>query len=154
MLTPFKSPRVRLLAVTLMCLLIVLLTGGAGPARAQSDSFVLKGRQLEVITSGPEAAIASRASGPGAAKTITLRDQVSGQVRVYASGLVLKLRQPDQLQGLLRENPALKLQLAPGGHAYVSVEAGQLPAVVRRLSQDDRVVDIQLRALQPPLSPR
>jgi len=36
----------------------------------------------------------------------------------------------------------------------VSVDAQQLSSVFRRLSHDPRVVEIQLRAISPPLSPR
>ena len=148
------TPWARRFTATLIGPLLGLLTVFSGPAWAESDSFVFKGRRVELLAPGPDAAWSSQASRPGAEKTVALRDLASGQVRVYASGLILRLRQPGELPALLRENPALSLQIAPGDQAYVSVEASQLPGVFRRLSQDDRVVEVQLRVLQPPLSPR
>jgi hypothetical protein len=153
MLSSPTIPCARQLATILMWPLIGLLMLFSGPAGAQSDSFVFKGRQVELVAPGPEAATVSRASRLGAEQTITLRDVASGQLRVYASGLVLRLRKPAELPALLRENPALRLQIAPGDLAYVSVDASQLPALFRHLSQDARVVEVQLRVLQPPFSP-
>lgn len=134
--------------------MIVLLSLFPDFVWAQSDSFLLNGRQVELLVPGSEDGPAPRASGPDAEDTLILRDLASGQVRVYAKGLVLKLRQPGELSGLLRENPELRLQIAPGDLAYVSVDAQQLSSVFRRLSHDPRVVEIQLRAISPPLSPR
>lgn len=134
--------------------LIALLSLFPGFVGAQSDSFLLNGRQVELVGPGSEDGPAPRASAPHAEDTLTLRDLASGQVRVYASGLVLKLRQPGELPALLRGNPALRLQIAPADLAYVAVDARQLPAVFRRLSEDPRVADVQLRAIRPPLSPR
>lgn len=109
------------------------------------NNFTLHGRSVQIVPSGDANGVA--AGAPREPGKVFVRDLASGQVVVYASGLIVTLKNPRDLQAVLRDHPAISLQYAPGVYAYVQVANDALAATFTALSADPRVAAVHLRPL-------
>nr|WP_319564958.1 hypothetical protein [uncultured Rhodoferax sp.] len=113
--------------------------------------FTMNGRVVELV---PSSTVASKATTAASAPLITVKDVASGQVKVYASGLIITLKEVGTLQALLRDYPAIQLQYAPGKYAYVQVSSAALASTFDALSADPRVEAVHLRPVPIRIKPR
>lgn len=113
--------------------------------------FTMNGRAVELVPAG---AVASKAATAASAPLISVRDVASGQVKVYASGLIITLQEVGALKALLNDYPALSLQYAPGLYAYVQVSSAALASTFDALSVDPRVAAVHLRPVPIRVKPR
>lgn len=116
------------------------------------DTFTLNGRsvQLEPAAKGQEKA---NSNVPRYGK-VTVRDLKSGQISVYADGLIVTLKEANSLKSVLQDYPALTLQYAPGAYAYVQVPRDQLAKTFDALGADPRIAAVHLRPIPVQVKPR
>ena len=109
------------------------------------DTIIMNGRsfQLEPMTKPQYRGKNSTASSIN----VTVRDLTSGQISVYADGLIITFKDALTLTSVLNDYPAVKMQYAPGAYAYVQVPRDQLAATFNALSADARVAAVHLRPL-------
>lgn len=122
------------------------------------ETFTMNGRvmQLEPAGKAPDKAKASTASDAASASAakVKVRDLASGQISVYAEGLIVTLKNAETLKSLLQDYPALTLQYAPGNYVYVKVARDQLATTFDALSADARVAAVHLRPVPVQIKPR
>jgi len=128
--------------------LTALLTLAANAMAA--NLFTMNGRTVELVPAGVATSKAATATTP----LITVKDVASGQVSVYASGLIITLKEASTLKALLSDYPALQLQYAPGKYAYVQVANAALASSFDALSADPRVAAVHLRPVPMRINPR
>lgn len=116
------------------------------------DTFTMNGRavQLEPASKVQEKGINSTASHA----QVTVRDLKSGQINVYAEGLIITLKDSASLKAVLHDYPALTLQYAPGAYAYVQIPRDQLATTFDALGADLRVAAVHLRPVPVQIKPR
>lgn len=116
------------------------------------DTFTLNGRsvQLEPAVQGQ----GKSKSGATRQGKVTVRDLTSGQISVYAEGLIITLKEPATLKAVLQDYPALTLQYAPGAYAYVQVPRDRLATTFDALGADPRIAAVHLRPVPVQVKPR
>lgn len=117
-----------------------------------ADSFTMNGRAVQLEPAG-KSQEKSTTNAANHAK-VKVRDLASGQISVYADGLIITLKDAGALKSLLQEYPALTLQYAPGRYAYVKVSRDQLAATFDALGADPRVIAVHLRPVPVQIKPR
>jgi len=113
--------------------------------------FTMNGRSVELL---PSTTATNKATPAGSAPLISVKDVESGQVKLYASGLIITLKESRTLKALLSDYPALSLQYAPGVYAYVQVSNAALASTFDALSADPRVAAVHLRPVPIRVHPR
>ncbi|TXT39650.1 MAG: hypothetical protein FD135_2082 [Comamonadaceae bacterium] len=131
-----------------LCLAALLLLGGNTLA---GQRFTLNGQVLEVL---PSTGVSSKAASATGDSFISVKEMATGQVKLYASGLIITLKQASALKALLNDYPALHLEYAPGAVAYVQLPNSALAATFDALSADARVAAVHLRPMPVPVKPR
>ena len=127
---------------TLQTLSVAALAALSFSAMA-GDTFTMNGRSVELEPAGK---VQSKGKGSTAHQAnVTVRDLTSGQISVYAEGLIITLKEADSLKSMLQDYPALSLQYAPGAFAYVQVPRDRLATTFDALSTDPRVAAVHLR---------
>lgn len=129
--------------------LTALLTLGANTMAG--NLFTMNGRTVALVPAGTGTTKTATSTGD---TLISVKDLTSGQVNVYASGLIITLKETNTLKALLSDYPSLSLQYAPGIYAYVQVSRAALAATYDALNADPRVVAVHLRPVPIRITPR
>lgn len=116
------------------------------------NSFTMNGRTVQLEPAGKT--LEKGANSEANTEKVTVRDLTSGQISIYADGLIITLKDAATLKTVLHDYPALTLQYAPGAYAYVKVSREQLAATFNALSADPRVAAVHLRPLPVKIKPR
>lgn len=139
------------LLITFQTLSIAAIAALSFSATA-GNTFTMNGRvvQLEPVSKTLE----KDTSGAANRAKVTVRDLTSGQISVYADGLIITLKDAGILKSVLHDYPALTLQYAPGVYAYVKVPRDRLATTFDALSADPRVAAVHFRPVPVPIKPR
>ena len=139
------------LLITFQTLSIAAITALSFSATA-GNTFTMNGRsvQLQPVSKSQEKDTSSAANRA----KVTVRDLTSGQISVYADGLIITLKDAGILKSVMYDYPALTLQYAPGVYAYVQVPRDRLATTFDALSADPREAAVHLRPVPVPIKPR
>lgn len=136
---------------TLQATSVAALTALSFNAMA-GDTFTMNGRSFQLE---PPSNVQDKArSGATPQGKVTVRDLTSGQISVYAEGLIITLKDAGNLKPVLHDYPALSLQYAPGAYAYVKVSRDRLATTFDALSADPRIAAVHLRPVPVQIRPR
>ena len=139
------------LVKTLQITSVVALTALSFCAVA-GDTFTMNGRTYQLE---PARKLQDKTKSISTSQAkVTIRDLSSGQVSVYAEGLIITLKDVGSLKPMLRDYPALSLQYPPGAYAYVKVSSDRLATTFDALSADPRVAAVHLRPIPVQIKPR
>lgn len=80
-----------------------------------------------------------RAEGSNPEPVLLVRDESSGQIDYYQSGLLFRLQQGADMAAFIRERNPMKTQFSNADYATVLVDAGSIVSEFRALKNDPRV---------------
>lgn len=91
----------------------------------------------------------SKAEGNFGQPVLLVRDETSGQVEYYQSGLQFRLTPGLDYASFLRERPRLQPQFVNSDYAAVIVDAGSIADEYRKLKADPRVAFVGFLVPKP-----
>lgn len=94
------------------------------------------------------------ANSNGLQTVLLVRDEQSGQIDYWQSGLRIELQPGNDHEAFVRENPLLKRRFVSTSYAEVLVDAADIAGVHTVLSTDPRVQSVRFISLQPSVKAR
>ena len=94
------------------------------------------------------------ANSSGLQTVLVVRDEESGQIDYWQSGLRIELKPGRDHEAFVRENVLLKRRFVSASYADVLVDAAAIAGVHTVLSTDPRVQSVRFIGLQPIIKPR